>query len=107
MCSLCSQGIVRRLCESDAQLFAGWGGHPGINDHVILDKIWKSSQKAFALLKVLFLVFVFTFAHSLLFLQKNKEQQRNNVSVKIFYLCDVYLCCRGLCSVGAVQVEEW
>ena len=52
------QGIVRRLCESDAQLFAGWGGHPGINDHVILDKIWKLSQKAFALLKVLFLVFV-------------------------------------------------
>ena len=47
-----SQGIVRQLCGSDAQLFAGWGGHPGVNDPVILDRLWKLSLKTAALLKV-------------------------------------------------------
>lgn len=47
------QGIVRLLCQSDAQLFAGWGGHPSVNDSSILEKLSNLSQKALHLLKVL------------------------------------------------------
>ena len=46
------QGIVRQLRQSDAQLFAGWGGHAGINDAAVLEKLRKISQTAVRLLKV-------------------------------------------------------
>ena len=46
------QGIVRQLRESDAQLFAGWGGHVGINDVAVLRKLHNISQTAIRLLKV-------------------------------------------------------
>ena len=46
------QGIVRQLRESDAQLFAAWGGHAGINDTAVLKKLHKISQTAVRLLKV-------------------------------------------------------
>ncbi|CAI8015335.1 Glucokinase regulatory protein [Geodia barretti] len=70
-------GIVRRLCGSDAQLFAGWGGHPGVNDPVILDRLWKLSLKTAALLK------------------ENQDQKKNNrivfsgcgTSGRIAWLC--------------------
>ena len=47
-----SQGIVRLLRQSDAQLFAGWGGYPGVNDSVILNKLDQLTSQAAALLKV-------------------------------------------------------
>ena len=50
---LISQGIVRLLCQSDAQLFAGWGGHPSVNDSSLLEKLSNLSQKTLDLLKVL------------------------------------------------------
>jgi N-acetylmuramic acid 6-phosphate (MurNAc-6-P) etherase len=56
-------GIVRRLCESDAQLFAGWGGHPSVNDVAILTKLCSLSQKAATLLR------------------ENRDQHKNNMVV--------------------------
>lgn len=47
-----SQGIVRLLRQSDAQLFAGWGGYPGVNDGVMLNKLDQLASQAAALLKV-------------------------------------------------------
>ena len=46
------QGIVRLLRQSDAQLFAGWGGHPSINDVTTLEKIDYLANKAATLLQV-------------------------------------------------------
>lgn len=34
-------GIVRMLRQSDAQVFAGWGGLPGINDEEVLSVLNK------------------------------------------------------------------
>jgi hypothetical protein len=28
--------VVHLLCQTDAQMFAGWGGHPGLSDDVVL-----------------------------------------------------------------------
>ena len=46
------QGIVRLLRQSDAQLFAGWGAHPSINDVTILETIDCLANKAALLLQV-------------------------------------------------------
>ena len=46
------QGIVRLLRQSDAQLFAGWGAHPGISDGKILERIDHIADKAAMLLNV-------------------------------------------------------
>lgn len=46
------QGIVRLLRQSDAQLFAGWDGHPSINDVTTLEKIDCLANKAATLLQV-------------------------------------------------------
>lgn len=49
--SVDAAGIVRLLRQSDAQLFAGWGAHPSINDAAILTKISCLAVKAATLLK--------------------------------------------------------
>jgi len=28
--------VVHLLCQTDAQMFAGWGGHPGLSDDIVL-----------------------------------------------------------------------
>ena len=50
------QGIVGLLGQSDAQLFTGWGGYAGVNDHMILETLANLSQKTFLLLKVIYII---------------------------------------------------
>ena len=50
------KGIVRTLCQSDAQLFAGWGSHACVGDAAVLEKIDKLANKTATLLKVFLLL---------------------------------------------------
>lgn len=43
---------MRQLGQSDAQLFAGWGGHASVNDVTVIEKLSQLSQRAAELLKV-------------------------------------------------------
>ena len=43
---------MRLLRQSDAQLFAGWGRHPSVQDAAILHKMDRLADRAAALLQV-------------------------------------------------------